>query len=180
MDTGPGRSAGGRDQRDPRDQDAGGGPPWPRAPLGLRTPEQLAREFEERAVEAQRRDAAWLRRRFRFRCWAVAIGACGPAAALTLCGGIARGTVWAWLAHGPGWPLMAAAACGGGLAGLLVAVRGWGIARGMMVFGALFSLGVGFGAMALIELLPAMPGLVSACVAIGGVVGYVTVLEEDG
>ena len=72
------------------------------------------------------------------------------------------------------------AACGGGLAGLLVAVRGWGIARGMMVFGALFSLGVGLGALALIELLAAMPGLVAACVATGGVVGYVTVLEEEG
>jgi hypothetical protein len=58
--------------------------------------------------------------------------------------------------------------------------RGWGIIRGMMLYAGVFSviLAVTQTTNSTINLLPAMPGLVSVFVMTGAIVGYFIALED--
>ena len=102
-----------------------------------------------------------------------------PAASLAAAGALSQGSLRTWLMVSGWWPL-ALTLLGGGLAATLVFVRGWGVSRGMMVFGGLFVVLMmtnraefGFG-----KLIAALPGLVALFVIAGAIVGYVTSLED--
>ena len=107
------------------------------------------------------------------------MGTLFPVVALLLAGGIANGTVVSWVSDG-GWLTLALTVVGSAMAAVLALWRGWGIIRGMMLYAGEFSiiLAVTQTTNSTINLLPAMPGLVSVFVMTGAIVGYLIVIEE--
>jgi hypothetical protein len=149
-------------------------PPEPSPP---RTPEELARELEERLRDQEIRDRRWRTRRRLYATLVMVAGASLPALSLLAAGAITGGGAWPW-ARGAGALPLGLTVAGGALVAGLGFVRGWGVALGMIAFGALFIGVVGITRGVLGDLLPAMPGLVSLFVVSGAVVGYLITLEE--
>jgi len=149
----------------------------PRSPPHLKTPEDLARELEERLRQDAIRAARWRQRRETYRVLTILMGLLVPSLSLTLAGMISNGSFVGWIDRSGWWPLVITA-CGGAGAAALVFACGWGIARGMLVFGALFSLVVVLNQVRLGTLVIAMPGLVALFVVAGALVGYLTVMED--
>lgn len=151
---------------------------FPRHPR-VKSPEDLAREQAERMEQAVIRERRWRIRRQWYCLVTVTAGIVIPAASLAAAGALSQGSLRTWLIVSGWWPL-ALTLLGGGLAATLVFVRGWGVSRGMMVFGGLFVVLMmtnraefGFG-----KLIAALPGLVALFVIAGAIVGYVTSLED--
>ena len=142
-------------------------------------PPHLAREAEFQARLAEQRVSQWRRRRVLFALMTPLMGTLFPVVALLLAGGIANGTVVSWVSEG-GWLTLALTVVGSAMAAVLALWRGWGIIRGMMLYAGEFSiiLAVTQTTNSTINLLPAMPGLVSVFVMTGAIVGYLIVIEE--
>ena len=145
----------------------------------VKSPEDLAREHAERMEQAVIRERRWRIRRQWYWLVTVTAGVLIPAASVAATGAMSQGSLRSWLMISGWWPL-ALTALGGGLAAAVVFVRGWGVSRGMMVFGGLFVVVLmtnrtefGFG-----KLIAALPGLVALFVIAGAIVGYVTSLED--
>lgn len=145
----------------------------------VKSPEDLAREHTERMEKAVICERRWRIRRQWYWLVTVTAGVLIPAVSLAATGAMSQGNLRTWLMVSGWWPL-ALTALGGGLAAAVVFVRGWGVSRGMMVFGGLFVVVLttnrtefGFG-----KLIAALPGLVALFVIAGAIVGYVTALED--
>jgi hypothetical protein len=146
-------------------------PPPPKSPA------ELVRDAELRRVQDGIRTRRWRQRRLGYGLLTVGAGIAVPAMSLALAGTISAGGLWPWLTQA-GWLPLSLSALGGAAGALLVFLRGWGVALGMITFGVLFMLLVAVTRAMIGELLPAMPGLVAFFVATGGLVGHLTVLEE--
>ena len=148
----------------------------PRSPRP-KTPEDLARELEERLRAEAVRTAQWRRRRAAYRIVTLSAGLLLPALCLSMAGIVSNGGFAAWTDR-VGWlPLPMTA--GGGLAlAAWACAAGWGVARGMMGYGGVFMLVVVCNQARLGTLVIAMPGLVALFVCAGALVGYLVVLEE--
>jgi hypothetical protein len=140
-------------------------------------PADLIRQAEERRVADAVRLRRWRERRLRYALVTVTAGLLMPTVSMLMAGGAAAGGIVIWITHG-GWLPLLITGVGGALAALLVFLRGWGVSLGMITFGGLFILLVVVTRAALGALLPAMPGLVALFVSAGGLVGYLTLLEE--
>lgn len=149
----------------------------PRPPPRMKSPEESARELEERLVQAAIRERRWRQRRIRYAIMTVLMGMAVPGVSLLGAGAISAEGIGSWLAVAGWWPLLLTVVGGGGAAGL-VFWRGWGVALGMMTFGLLFMLLVAVTRGVLGSLLPAMPGLVALFVAAGALVGHLTSVED--
>ena len=144
-----------------------------------KSPDDLAREHAERIELDLIRERRWRIRRQWYWVVTVTAGVLIPAASLVAAGAMSQGNLRTWLTLSGWWPLIVTA-LGGGLAAAVVFVRGWGVSRGMMVFGGLFVVVLttnrtefGFG-----KLIATLPGLVALFVIAGAIVGYVTSLED--
>ncbi|HEX3135180.1 MAG TPA: hypothetical protein VHX44_16565 [Planctomycetota bacterium] len=144
-----------------------------------KTPAELARDAEQRRVQDAMRARRWRQRRLGYGVVTVSAGIVVPVVGLALAGSVSAGGLWPWLTQ-VGWLPLLLTALGGTAGALLVFLRGWGVALGMITFGVLFMLLVAVTRAAIIGLLPAMPGLVAFFVATGGLVGHLTTVEEDG
>ncbi len=142
-------------------------------------PSLLSREAEFQARLAEQRASQWRRRRMLFAVVTPLMGTFFPVVALLLAGGIANGSMMSWISEG-GWLTLIMTVVGSAMAALLALWRGWGIIRGMMLYAGVFSiiLVVTRTANSTVNLLPAMPGLVSIFVMTGAIVGYLIVIEE--
>lgn len=149
----------------------------PRHPPRLKTPEELARELEERLQQDAIRAARWRRRRETYRVITILMGLLLPSLSLTLAGMISSGGFVGWIARAGWWPLLSTA-LGGAAAAALAFAAGWGVSRGMMIFGALFMVVVALNQARLGTLIIAMPGLVALFVVAGALVGYLVSMEE--
>ncbi len=149
----------------------------PRLPPRLKSPEELAREQEDRLVQEAIRARRWRIRRTRYAVATVLMGIAVPSASLLAAGSISGGNMAAWIERG-GWLPLMVTVCGGAAGAGLVFVRGWGVALGMITFGALFMLLIAITSSVLGSLLPAMPGLVALFVMAGALVGYLTAMED--
>lgn len=148
-----------------------------RPPPHLKSPEELARELEERLVHEAIRARRWRSRRTRYAVLTVLMGMFVPSVSLLAAGAISGGSMAGWIEH-VGWLPLLMTVFGGAAGAGLVFLRGWGVALGMITFGALFMLLVAITRSALGSLLPAMPGLVALFVMAGALVGYLTVMED--
>ena len=142
-------------------------------------PSHLGREAEFQARIAEQRASRWRRRRMIFALTTPLMGTFFPVVALLLAGSIANGTVSSWISEG-GWLTLALTVLGNVMAAVWAFWRGWGIIRGMMLYAGVFSviLAVTQTTNSTINLLPAMPGLVSVFVMTGAIVGYFIALED--
>lgn len=143
----------------------------------MKTPEELARELEERLQQEAIRERRWRRRRETYRIITILAGLVLPSASLTLAGMIGNEGFLSWIDRA-GWGPLLTTTCGGALASAVAFAGGWGVARSMMLFGALFMLVVTLNQVRLGTLVIAMPGLVALFVSIGGLVGYLITMEE--
>jgi hypothetical protein len=153
-----------------------------RLPGGFKTPEQLARELEERAAEQERLTIRWQQRGRRYRVYVLAAGVLGPALTLWGAGWLSDGSLFGWLTERGGWRLVSAGAFLGGLAAALLWWRSWGVVRGMMLFGLVIALIAATPGLVVAQapLLATWPLLVGMLVANGGLVGFIVQLEEEG
>ena len=149
----------------------------PASPLpSPKTPEQLARELEERA----RDDARWRTRRRRFLTLAIAVGAFLPAAAVSAAGGMVVGSLHDWLTSGAGLRTVAWAGATGLAPAILLAWRGLGVLSGIVLYGAGFAGFVALAGEPVAALLPLLFMLLALFIATGALVGFIVGLEEDG
>lgn len=148
----------------------------PRRP-GVKPPEQLAQELEARLVQDAIRARRWRQRRETYRILTLLTGLLLPSLCLTFAGMISNEGFANWIAR-TGWLPLATTAGGGLVASTVAFSAGWGVARGMMVFGALFMLVVAVNQARLGTLVIAMPGLVCLFVTTGALVGYLVAMEE--
>jgi hypothetical protein len=145
----------------------------------IKTPEELARELEERLQQEAIRARRWRQRREAYRVITILAGLLLPSMSLTLAGMISNDGFLRWIDRSGWWPLLITA-CGGGLASASAFVWGWGVARSMMLFGGLFMLVVALNQARLGTLVIAMPGLVALFVSTGALVGHLITMEEEG
>ncbi len=143
-----------------------------------KTPEQLALELEERLQQDALRARQWRQRRETYRVLTMLVGLLMPSLCLLFAGIISNEGFTNWIARAGWWPLISTAV-GGLAASALVFAAGWGIARGMMTFGALFMVVVVVNQVRLGTVVIAMPGLVCLFITAGALVGYLTAMEED-
>lgn len=149
----------------------------PPRPVPFKTPEQLAQELEERLAQDAIRARRWRQRHETYRIVTLLTGLLLPSLCLTFAGMISNEGFTNWIARAGWLPLITTAS--GGLAAAAVAFSaGWGVARGMMVFGALFMLVVVVNQARLGTLIIAMPGLVCLFVTAGALIGYLVAMEE--
>lgn len=144
-----------------------------------RSPEQLARELEERVRGEAQRAAAWrARRRWRV-VLALLAGTLLPATAVAAAGGIAAGSLADWLGSDAGrWSGVWA-----GLLGLapaaLMAWLGLGALAGVVAYGAAFGGFVALAGDGAGALLPLLVLLLALFVASGALVGSI-LAQGDG
>ncbi len=148
----------------------------PRPPR-MKTPEDLARELEERLQQEVIRARRWRQRRETYRVVTILVGLLLPSLSLILAGMISNNGFMGWIGRAGWWPLLTTAG-GGGAAAALAFAAGWGVARSIMAFGGLFMLVVLLNQIRLGTLIVAMPGLVALFVTTGGLVGYLITMEE--
>lgn len=148
----------------------------PRLPH-IKTPEQLARELEERLIQDALRARQWRRRRETYRVVTMLVGLLFPSLCLTFAGMISNEGFANWIARA-GWSPLISTALGGLAAATLAFAVGWGIARSMMTFGALFMVVVVVNQVRLGTVVTAMPGLVCLFITAGALVGYLIAMEE--
>lgn len=141
------------------------------------TPEQLAQALEERLAQDAIRARRWRQRHETYRVVTLLTGLLFPSLCLTFAGMISNDGFSTWVARASWLPLVTTA-CGGLAAAAVAFSAGWGVARGMMVFGALFMLVVVVNQARLGTLIIAMPGLACLFVTAGALVGYLVAMEE--
>jgi hypothetical protein len=144
----------------------------------FKTPEQLARELEERLKQEALRARQWRQRRETYRVLTMLVGLLFPSLCLLFAGMISNEGFTNWISRAGWWPLISTAV-GGLAASALVFAAGWGIARSMMTFGVLFMVVVVVNQVRLGTVVIAMPGLVCLFITAGALVGYLTAMEED-
>lgn len=149
---------------------------FPRQPQ-IKTPEQLAHELEERLTQDALRAKQWRQRRETYRVVTMLVGLLIPSLCLTFAGMISNEGFTNWISRAGWWPLLSTA-LGGLAAAALAFAAGWGIARSMMTFGALFMVVVVVNQVRLGTVVIAMPGLVCLFITAGALVGYLTAMEE--
>ncbi len=146
-------------------------------PPSFKTPEQLAKELEERAQQDAIRERQWRRRRETYRVVTMLVGLLFPSLCLMFAGMISNGGFANWTARA-GWLPFLSTALGGLSMAALAFAAGWGISRSMMAFGALFMVVVAVNQVRLGTVVIAMPGLVCLFITAGALVGYLTAMEE--
>ena len=149
---------------------------FPRQPQ-IKTPEQLAHELEERLQQDAIRARQWRQRRETYRVVTMLVGLLFPSLCLMFAGMISNGGFTNWTARA-GWLPFLSTALGGLAVAALAFAAGWGVARSMMAFGALFMVVVAVNQVRLGTVVIAMPGLVCLFVTAGALVGYLTAIEE--
>lgn len=146
-------------------------------PPPFKTPEQLAGELEERLQQDAIRARQWRRRRETYRVVILLVGLLFPSLCLMFAGMISNGGFTTWIARA-GWLPFLSTAAGGVVAAAVAFACGWGVARGMIAFGALFMLVVVVNQVRLGTVVIAMPGLVCLFITAGALVGHLTAMEE--
>jgi hypothetical protein len=146
-------------------------------PPSIKTPEQVARELEERVLQDVIRARQWRRRRETYRVVTMLVGLLVPSLSLMFAGMISNGGFANWTARA-GWLPFISTALGGLVVAALAFAFGWGISRSMMAFGALFMVVVAVNQARLGTVVIAMPGLVCLFITAGALVGYLTSMEE--
>jgi hypothetical protein len=148
-----------------------------RRPPSIKTPEQVARELEERVLQDAIRARQWRRRRETYRVVTMLVGLLVPSLCLMFAGMISNGGFANWTAR-DGWLPFISTALGGLVVAALAFAFGWGMSRSMMAFGALFMVVVAVNQARLGTVVIAMPGLVCLFITAGALVGYLTSMEE--
>ena len=97
----------------------------------VKTPEELARDLEERLRQDAIRARRWRQRRETYRVVVILAGLLLPSLSLSLAGVIGNEGFLRWIDRAGWWPLLITA-CGGGLASAWAFAGGWGVARGMI------------------------------------------------
>ena len=156
--------------------------PLPRRPLrpfGVKTPEQLAHDLEERALDQARREVE-ARRQWR---WTVArtlaVGAGVPTAMVWVMGASAAAD--GWLLDGGGWQPVLTIALLGGLGAGVALWRGLSIPLCLVLYGVLASLLIAFGGGVLhiaSRSFMLVPMLICVFVGTGALVGWLGEFEE--
>lgn len=142
--------------------------PMLRPPVGMKTPEQLAQEYEERVAEQQCRDRRWRRRRI----WQL-VGALGTGVALP-------GFLMRFFCATQS--MFVAAVILGGLGTLLIFWQKWGMARSMVVFGVIsiiLTVAASGPINSNIYLILFGPMLACGMVAIGCLIGFIVTYQEN-